>query len=127
MAPEAHLAPAQEQANLAPGRRLHACVRGSSGKYPSRPCEVCKTIFTPKYENPEEPAKTCSPKCRAKRWRKIQRDNNAVARLSGEIEAIKSRLGLDAALNLDPRMKALEARMDVFEKRFRKLLKGAGR
>lgn len=79
---------------LASNKRLYAFERGERPrrKPAPRPCQRCKTVFTPKYENPLKPARHCSPKCRAATWRDEQKKDRRIEILTGRIKAIESRL-----------------------------------
>ena len=71
-------------------KRLNAFERGkrrSARVLAPRPCERCQTIFTPKRENPDEPARFCSSPCRSAHWREERRDLERLLRRVADLES----------------------------------------
>ena len=93
-----------ESGSLAPNQRLYAFERAGrpqTRKPAPRPCEYCKTIFTPKYENPLKPARHCSPKCRAATWRDEQKKDRRIEALTDRVGKLESRIStIESKLNI---------------------------
>jgi hypothetical protein len=97
MSAEMNLGQSVEQGQKASNKRTYACVREKrtrTHKPAPRPCQHCEIVFTPKRENPKEPARCCSPKCRSALWRDEQKKDRRIEALTARIVRIESHLGI---------------------------------
>ena len=73
-------------------RRSYAfeCEKRIPGRKPApRPCERCQAFFSPKRENPKEPARFCSSKCRTASWREEQKKDRRIEALTGRVSTLE--------------------------------------
>lgn len=69
-------------------------TRGKRALPPLRPCQWCNTPFRPKRENPKEPAKSFSPKCRIAAWKSGRVSEGQITKILARLAAIEEKLGI---------------------------------